>query len=253
MLDSEQLDSQGERARAACAPGPERLPIDGVAARRLETWLDGHAIAMTLAVIATGIAGDSRPIAWIAALSFCLGAVRLRTSLRAIRPVGGFANHLTAIRLVAALTAAGWQPEIPGALLLTLFTVNVVLDVADGHIARRMRQETSIGAAFDREVDAAFVLVAYAWFYCTGVAGAWILLPGLLPWLWRIVMRILQPAQQQQTRESLAVLLAGVNFGLLIAAIAASAGIRDVLLITSATVVGCSFAVSFVRRINNAD
>src|SRR5439155_607224 len=70
-------------------------------------------------------------------------------------------------------------------------TIATVLDGADGWLARRTRMESAFGARFDTEVDALLiqVLAVLAWRW--GKAGPWVLVSGLLRylfllsgWLW---------------------------------------------------------------------
>ncbi|PYR47231.1 MAG: hypothetical protein DMF89_19515 [Acidobacteria bacterium] len=69
--------------------------------------------------------------------------------------------------------------------------VVVLLDGVDGWVARRTRTASAFGERFDLETDAALILVLaiLAWQY--GKAGPWVLLSGLLRylfvaagWLW---------------------------------------------------------------------
>jgi phosphatidylglycerophosphate synthase len=98
----------------------------------------------------------------------------------------GYANAVTAFRLalvayVATLaadrsTTAAWTVVVVG-------TVAALLDIADGWIARRTHSETAFGARFDMEVDALFIVVLSVLAWRWEKAGAWVLLSGLLRYL----------------------------------------------------------------------
>jgi phosphatidylglycerophosphate synthase len=93
---------------------------------------------------------------------------------------------------VAALAADSFTHHTPVALLVTFAAVALVLDAADGAVARRTGTATALGARFDGEVDAFLVLALSA--YVAPAYGAWVLAIGaaryvflagewLLPWM----------------------------------------------------------------------
>src|SRR5262245_60937096 len=105
----------------------------------------------------------------------------------------GAANSVTLTRasLTALLwgvvgeTTLGWR-ELGGELrwLLTFVaTAALVLDGADGWIARRRGMASDFGADFDMEVDSLFVLALALLVYGTGRCGLWVLTSGLLRYL----------------------------------------------------------------------
>jgi phosphatidylglycerophosphate synthase len=115
----------------------------------------------------------------------------------------GPANQTTTVRALLVALVAGFvsEPALPSiaatAAALTLAVTG--LDGVDGWLARRSRMNSDFGARFDMEVDALLVMVLsmLAWQY--GKAGLWVLLSGLLryvflvagwlrPWLARPLM-----------------------------------------------------------------
>jgi phosphatidylglycerophosphate synthase len=149
------------------------------------------------------------------------------------------------LRLAAILGAAALLTDIPREWLLLLFGANVALDVADGYTARRTAQVTQLGTMFDREADAVFVLVAYLYFFCVADVGAWILLPGLLPYLYRLFVRAVRAAPADQTKERLAAVLAGANYVFLLLAVAVPPPVQASVLAVSTAIVLVSFGISF--------
>lgn len=116
------------------------------------------------------------------------------TTFRAIL-VAGISVALVEPRASATLWAA-----VAAALFVTL------LDGVDGWIARRTGTATTFGARFDMEVDAALILVlsGLAWRY--DKTGAWVILSGLLRYLfvlagsqWPWLQRPLPPSRRRQT------------------------------------------------------
>jgi phosphatidylglycerophosphate synthase len=107
----------------------------------------------------------------------------------------GPANRVTALRavLVSLILALVGEPGSDGlaGAAAALGLLVMVLDGLDGWLARRTSMVSDFGARFDMEVDALLILALsiLAWRY--GKAGAWILLSGLLRylfvasgWLW---------------------------------------------------------------------
>lgn len=122
----------------------------------------------------------------------------------------GPANQMTTARailvaLIASLigepaSAAAASGAVAASLLVTL------LDGIDGWLARRSRMASDFGARFDMETDALLILVlsTLAWRY--DKAGAWVLLSGLLRylfvgagWIAEWLERPLQPSRRRQT------------------------------------------------------
>ena len=93
-------------------------------------------------------------------------------------------NHVTAIRAVIVALVAGLVVMPPHAVLawtaVAAATTAAILDGVDGWLARRKRMATPFGARFDMEVDALLILVLAILAWRWTKAGAWVLLSGLL-------------------------------------------------------------------------
>ncbi|HEY0364811.1 MAG TPA: CDP-alcohol phosphatidyltransferase family protein, partial [Solirubrobacteraceae bacterium] len=139
---------------------------------------------------------------------------------------------------VAALAADSFAHDTPVALLVTLAAVALVLDGADGWVARRTGTATGLGARFDGEVDAFLILALSV--YVAPALGAWVLAIGaarylfgagelLLPWMrsplpsrrWRRIVAATQGIVL--TVAAAEVLPQGLTQALLLAALAALA------------------------------
>jgi phosphatidylglycerophosphate synthase len=99
----------------------------------------------------------------------------------------GPANHVTTARLVLAGLVAGLIGEPTRPIVATAATVAsavaAILDGVDGWLARRTRFSSRFGARFDMEVDALMILALSILVWTHGKAGAWVLLSGLLRYL----------------------------------------------------------------------
>ena len=98
----------------------------------------------------------------------------------------GAANLVTALRATLAVMIASWlvRPAAGSMWLVILLTaVFAGLDGVDGWLARRTGTTSEFGARFDMETDAALILVLSLLVWQTGKAGPWVLLCGLMRYL----------------------------------------------------------------------
>jgi phosphatidylglycerophosphate synthase len=161
--------------------------LDRVGAASLDL---GAALLITvLAAAATwrvlGLHASYVPIA--AALCLGMGSIMVWGLTDDMRVHGlGPANRVTLGRAVLAmpLLAAALQP---GALdtaarwwLIGVGTAVMLLDGLDGHVARRTHTQSSFGARFDMELDAALLMALSLLVWRDGRVGAWVLLIGLM-------------------------------------------------------------------------
>jgi phosphatidylglycerophosphate synthase len=209
----------------------------------LEVQLGRHAAVMILATVATVATGAGEWLAFSAAASF-LALSRYRATFQSLLPGGfGWADALTGARLTVLILVAAFLPG-RDEWVVAAFVFNVTLDAFDGYVARKLRQATLFGAAFDREADALFVLVAYVHFYSGGWLGLWLLLAGTLPYAYRLIASASPVLVAAGHKEELAATLAGLNFLMLVGA-AALPAYSTTILVGSVTVVCLSFSVSF--------
>jgi phosphatidylglycerophosphate synthase len=96
-------------------------------------------------------------------------------------------NHVTAIRavIVALLAGLAIMPARPAIAWIAVVAsaIAAILDGVDGWLARRKRMTTAFGARFDMEVDALLILVLSIVAWRWSKAGPWVLMSGLLRYL----------------------------------------------------------------------
>ena len=224
------------------ACGAERREVDC-----LSPWLSRHAAVMLAAVAVTIVLPSGIWLAVAVLASFAELGYREWARLTVLQPYGGYANQLTTLRLGLLLIAAALMSELPDLWLWLLLAANVAVDVVDGYVARRTQQVSPFGAVFDREVDAVFVLVAYLYFFVVEGLPAWVLIPGLLPYVYRLSTLARRSKPAPEHRERLAPFLAGANFVVLLIAVGAPPELQLRVVLLSAALVGVSFLVSFVN------
>src|SRR5690554_1529173 len=98
----------------------------------------------------------------------------------------GWANRTTLLRSVLVIPLVAWSPFLPAADSTALWfygvacLVALILDGADGKVARATHSNSEFGARFDMELDALFILGLCAATMATGKAGLWVLALGLM-------------------------------------------------------------------------
>lgn len=152
-----------------------------------------------LAVLAGfyGLGGLGWGVGVVYAVTVCILLSRGISS----RGSGGFgpADWITQLRAIlvggaGALVAESFSEPVPVPVLVAFAALAILLDAADGHVARRTGTTSALGARFDMEVDAFLIFVLSA--YVAPRLGAWVILIGLaryafvtaswfLPWLRR--------------------------------------------------------------------
>jgi len=99
----------------------------------------------------------------------------------------GAANYVTLVRALLTLALLWIATQQPGSRLAWtagwIAGAVAALDGVDGWLARRSGTVSVFGARFDMETDAAFLLILSALAFRYGKAGGWVLLIGLMRYL----------------------------------------------------------------------
>ncbi len=115
-----------------------------------------------------------------ALLSFLLLSWLGRANLNSLQPFGGYANQVTALRLVLLLWLSVSFWELPSLAIFAFIVLTLLLDGLDGYLARRYRHHSTFGLYFDIEVDAFTGALLAGIHYAEGTAGSWIVFIGSL-------------------------------------------------------------------------
>lgn len=189
------------------------------------------------------------PLPAIAAISFSMAYYVVRCFPPDTKPwrFNQAGNWLTGIRLILVMSVLAFMPDLSSTAVFLLFLANLLLDPLDGIVARKMGQASYFGAVFDQEVDAAFVLSAgfYYWLACD--VGIWILIPGLLRYVFRLAVWCFGADRFVEKRRPLLATFAGVNFILLTAAVILPVSIQLAALALSTSLFVFSFSISFLE------
>ena len=122
-----------------------------------------------------------------ALISFFLFLIIHRREMKQIKPIGGYANWVTLLRLIIILTIMTTS-EITLLSAQIGFIIALILDGVDGYIARRTKSESLEGTRFDMEVDAFFVLAITLFIWSSLGYPIWIISLGLFRYAYVILL-----------------------------------------------------------------
>ena len=197
-----------------------------------------------LALLGAGLALAAHPLGWrgwglALALYGVIGALVLRgLGHHAPHRRFGFANGVTAARAAAATLLLGvWAEAALGGLLLApplrwglagIAAAALASDGVDGWLARRRGLASDFGARFDMETDALLVVALALLVFAAGQAGAFVLLSGLLRYLFAaagaLVPALRAPLPPSRRRKIVCVAQTALLIVALVPWIAAPAG-----------------------------
>ncbi len=178
-------------------------------------WLGLITLSVSIALVWSGRLG------WlggsVSLVVFLTGSLLVLRSLPAAQQQYGTANRLTQLRLAMAALLCGLVLErIAGVAapatetaqwwIVAFAAVAAALDAVDGPLARRQGLANALGARFDMEVDAFFLLILSLLAWQWQRLGAWIVLAGAMryafiaaAWRWPWLGRPLAPSSRRQT------------------------------------------------------
>jgi phosphatidylglycerophosphate synthase len=126
----------------------------------------------------------------------------------------GAANQVTLVRGALVALLAGLLGEHTtrtiAAAAVVIASLAMLLDGVDGRVARRSGMTSGFGARFDMETDAVFVAVLALLAWQFDKAGPWVLLSGLMRYLFAAVValvpRLQRPVPSTHRGKTIAVL-----------------------------------------------
>lgn len=163
-------------------------------------WSEGNAAAMAAVTLATAAGVPLWLLSWCGLLSFSLLIHRFR---RRWTPGGrfGLANAVSLLRLSGMLV----MPWLAPGQILYWGLILFAMDGVDGWIARRTGLTGEFGEFIDKESDAFFMLMLCLLLYrLPDGFGPWILLPGLMRYLFVLFVKFVRPPELKERRTAMA-------------------------------------------------
>jgi len=159
------------------------------------------------------------------------------------------ANFLSGLRLILiGIGILSWS-YISTYEFLALMSLTVLLDLADGFIARKYNEETDVGQHFDMEVDAFYVMSMCLYYFLIDKLPWWILMPGLFRYSYGLVLVLFPKNNFVERKQRLASIIAGIFFIVLLACIVVKGQVQFYILLGGSILLGLSFLKSTVEYI----
>jgi phosphatidylglycerophosphate synthase len=180
----------------------------------LARWSFIHALALLPAVAISLFTHTLTLFLLIGALSFLLLFLIVGPNWTR-KGAFGFGNAMTALRLAGILALPSVCSRIGSVSVTGFGIVLLVADGLDGWLARRFNQASEFGEYFDKETDAFFLMLLCLLAFLNQRLGSWILIPGLLRYVFVIVTGFSMPSllkeeKTDRARKIYVLMMAGV-------------------------------------------
>ena len=167
----------------------------------IERWMAIHAMAMLVATFLFLVLDHLLPLVLVSALSFTFFFVSHHAHWRPFGVLGGLANIVTWFRLLTLLAIVLFHAHIPLMGIGIAALIVTAADGLDGFLARKFNTTSLLGAYFDKETDACFVLLSGCLIFHLERLEWWVLIPGMLRYIYFLLIRHLKPVKQKEGRS----------------------------------------------------
>jgi len=211
----------------------------------LKQWNILHGASVSAGIIVFHITGLLWPLPVMALISLVILWTSQWNAISKLKPAGGYGNLVTGFRYLLVVFILFISGMITVRSYGISLIVPVLLDVADGYLARHRKQVSGFGMLFDLETDSLLVASAGLILYNNDMAGAWILPPVYMRYVYLFVLVLFRLNGVPEKRTRFGPMVAGImNFSLLYALILPSFLSRIILFISGGMIVA-SFGYSF--------
>ena len=208
-------------------------------------WDVIHALVIVVGALVSLSLGDTMSLFVIALVSFIYFITLNKEPKHTFLPFRTYANWVTAIRLLLLLLIIAIWPSLHTTLLISALILIVALDRVDGHLARRFKQESLWGRAFDVEVDSLFVLFCCVYLIISHAMPLWLIIPGLMRYSYIIILKVINPSVQKERSNKIASYVAGMFYLSLLWSIADQSNLQQIVLMISSILIVVSFLISY--------
>ena len=132
--------------------------------------------------------------------------------LKKFKPLAGYANLITLIRLIIVLVIGFWYIQLSDITIFIMGLTAVLLDAIDGYVAKKYHQQSEFGRHFDMEADAFYVLMITCILYLKDFFDLWIVVLGFLPHLYGVFIYLMGVADKEPKKAKFRTRIAGLFF-----------------------------------------
>jgi phosphatidylglycerophosphate synthase len=162
-------------------------------------------------------------------------------------PFFGVANIITTMRLLLVLALASGKILFIDDGFFIVVLIIPLLDVVDGLVARRRKEESQFGMYYDMEVDALFVMVASIIIYLNHSSLWIILIPAFLRYFFKLLLSTLDRQKKFiESKQKYASIIAGNYFVAIVLFSFINNELTKWYLLLSSVMIMMSFAKSII-------
>ncbi|GAB4332976.1 MAG: hypothetical protein Kow0037_11000 [Calditrichia bacterium] len=167
---------------------------------RLIGWSIFNSVVMLVGSLLSIITGALDLLAIGAVISF-LALVALGKNHWTPASHFGTGNSITAVRLAGVWLLCYLGANLPPLAVFAIAATVLLLDGVDGLVARKRHEISDFGEFWDKETDAFLMLVLSARIYLQGLGPAWLLVMGLMRYIFGIYVFLLKPPAKTERRS----------------------------------------------------
>ena len=171
-------------------------------------------IYSTLIIISSIVSISSRQISWLIAVavpSFTFWVFFYCKEASYSFP-GSIPNVITCSRCFLLVLVTVLHTNFSNMALGIMFALVCMLDMLDGYLARKLRQSSLLGEYLDKETDALFVLILSILIYIRIIPSFWVLIPGLIRYLYFISIFVFLKENEKEHKDPWARIIAVFMF-----------------------------------------
>lgn len=121
---------------------------------------------------------------------------------------GSIPNLITSVRYCLLLLVSAFHASFSIRSLGILLGCICCMDILDGLLARKLNQTSLLGEYLDKETDALFVLILSVLIYIRIIPSFWVLIPGLIRYIYFTSIYMFMPSGEKEHKDPLARILA---------------------------------------------
>jgi phosphatidylglycerophosphate synthase len=219
-------------------------------AKTIRNWNYLHAGMITSALLGSLLLNELHIFLTVGITSFSLYIFFHIPFLKQIKPFGGYANWITLLRILLTIILGFSFLRLTELQIVILALIIILLDGADGYLARKFNTQSTFGAYFDMETDAFFVALMSLILYKMEYADYWILIPGFLRYFYVLFLLLIGFHRRKEKRMKFTQIIAVIFFISLLSPFLLPYSAYYPLLVSASVLIIISFAFSFFSILN---
>ena len=172
--------------------------------------------------------------------------------LKKFKPLAGYANLITLVRLIIVLVIGFWYIKLSDITVFIMGLTAVLMDAIDGYVAKKYHQQSEFGKHFDMEADAFYVLILTCILYLKDFFGLWIVVLGFLPYLYGFFIYLMGVADKEPKKAKFRTRIAGLFFIAILMPFVFDFGFYYPVVIVAGILLLTSFLASFIMIITSS-